>query len=367
MGLIFSTKPVRDGRFFVFLICFLFFYIVYDKDNHKMEKQVKQVFLSPMIYVGRKVNLMANISINEFAVLVANKINLDHPELEAKVKEITKNNDTKFTGITVSNDSNIAPVIYLDDLYSYYTMGSITVSDAVETVMKTYEKSQINSVDMSDFLNFEKIRDSIVYKLINKTKNEKLLEDVPHVDMLDLAIIFCVLCPSISENGMASVTIHNNHMQMWNIDVNELYEAAKKNTPKLLPARLTSMEEMLFGMKENLGMSNEDFEELPETDIPMYVLTNSVKTSGAACILYENTLKSFAEKIDGDVVILPSSIHETILIPASLKDNMTDLIAMVREVNATQVSPDEVLSDNVYVYNRGINEIQKADDEELAV
>lgn len=308
---------------------------------------------------------MTNISINEFATLVANKIMLDHPELEAKVSEITKNNDTKLTGITVSNDSNIAPVIYVNDLYTRYTMGWITVSDAAKSVIEIYSKNQMLSVDMSDFLDFEKIRDHIVYKLVNKTKNEELLEDVPHVDMLDLAIIFCVLCPSMGDR-MATVTIHNNHIQMWNVDADELYEAAKENTPKLLPARLTSMEDMLFGLREDLGMSDEDFEELPETDIPMYVLTNKTQVAGAACVLYEDALMNFSEKIDDDVIILPSSIHETILIPASLKDNMADLIAMVREVNATQVSPDEVLSDNVYVYNRANGEIQKVDDEELA-
>lgn len=305
---------------------------------------------------------MTNISINEFATLVANKIMLDCPELEAKVSDVNKNNNTKLTGITVSNDSNIAPIIYMNDLYARYTMGQITVSDAVETVMEIYSKTQMNSVDMSDFLDFGKIRNRIVYKLVNKTKNEELLADVPHVDMLDLAIIFCVLCPSIGDK-MATITIHNNHMQMWNVDVDGIYEVAKENTPKLLPVRLTSMEDTLFGLKEDLGMPDEDFEALPETDIPMYVLTNKMQAAGAACVLYEDVLKNFAEKIDDDVIILPSSIHEIILIPSSLKDNMADLIAMVREVNATQVSPDEVLSDNVYIYIRRNNEIQKADDE----
>jgi len=85
--------------------------------------------------------------------------------------------------------------------------------------------------------------------------------------------------------------------------------------------------------------------------VPMFVATNSKKVNGAGVILYDGLLRTFAEKIGGDFFILPSSVHEVIFVPANGDIDARHLIQMVKEVNATEVAPDEVLSDNVYMYH----------------
>ena len=84
----------------------------------------------------------------------------------------------------------------------------------------------------------------------------------------------------------------------------------------------------------------------------MYVLTNESKLNGAACILYENVLYDFAQKLGADLYILPSSVHEVILLPKLSMFEKDELVNMVKEVNTEGVAADEVLSDHVYEYNR---------------
>ena len=84
----------------------------------------------------------------------------------------------------------------------------------------------------------------------------------------------------------------------------------------------------------------------------MYVLSNSSKVFGAASILYPDVLKNFAEKLDRDLYILPSSVHEVILLPKRSETEWETLQEMVKEVNATQLEEVEILSDSVYSYTK---------------
>ena len=90
----------------------------------------------------------------------------------------------------------------------------------------------------------------------------------------------------------------------------------------------------------------------------MYVLTNQNKLNGASCILYEHLLELFADRLGADLYILPSSVHEVILIPATSDTSFAELSRMVKEVNETQVSPEEILSDHVYYFSRNSRSIR---------
>ena len=86
--------------------------------------------------------------------------------------------------------------------------------------------------------------------------------------------------------------------------------------------------------------------------IPLLVLTNSRRYLGAACILYRGVLERFAKKLGENLYILPSSVHEVILLPETKVNSSKNLLRMVMEVNRTQLAPEEVLSDTVYYYDR---------------
>ena len=133
-------------------------------------------------------------------------------------------------------------------------------------------------------------------------------------------------------------------MKLWKISCSDLYRDAKENSVKLLPARLQSMSEVISELSEGM-------EEPEETGVPMYVLTNSRKALGAACILYDGILKSCADRLEEAFYLLPSSIHEVIMVPVSAVSDERELVSMVRDINRTQVRSTEILSDNIYLYS----------------
>lgn len=277
-----------------------------------------------------------------------------------KLQEVMKNNGVKLCGMTVMRqDSNISPTIYLNNYYQAYERDEITLHEAVEDIWYHYRKNQSDkSVDICFFMNYEMVKKRIVYKLVNTERNRELLQDVPHISFHDLSIVFQCL---VSEEmfGNATILIHNAHLKLWGVDVQELYRQASLNTPRLYPYDIKNMKEVILEMirlEEGEEAVVKQREELKQ-NVPMYVLSNRMKIQGAACLLYEDILKDFAMVIQEDIYILPSSIHEVILLPRTEADNPLLLKEMVKEINETQVEVEEVLSNSVYLYERKTGKI----------
>ncbi|MDE5823446.1 MAG: hypothetical protein K2H91_02000, partial [Lachnospiraceae bacterium] len=209
-----------------------------------------------------------------------------------RLNDVRKNNGVVLRGLTVmQDDSNISPTIYLNNYYEEYTNGRVTLINVVNDVMDTYNRNKVNqSIDMRSFLIYESVKQSIVYKLVNTEKNRVLLEDIPHIEFLDLSIVFQCLV-SQEDLGTASILIHNVHLKLWDISVEELYQAAKENTQLLQEYEIKNMTDVLYEI-----MKTEDGEEFDDDDyisklsdsIPMYVLSNKSRVEGAACMLYPN-------------------------------------------------------------------------------
>ncbi len=266
------------------------------------------------------------------------------------IQDIIKNNDTHLDGLTILADqSNISPTIYLNQYYEQFLHGK-TLSEIYTEILLAYEKHlPKKNIDVSFFTDYSKVKEHIIFKLVNYERNRELLKQVPHIRYLDLAIVFNCLI-SADEDGCATILIHNHHLSFWNVSTDELYELAKVNTPKLLSHRIHSMSDIIKEVFDDEDLSAVLSEEADV--IPMYILTNRQKLHGSACIVYENLLSSIADRLNSDLYVLPSSIHEVILIPSASANSYAELSSMVREVNATQVSREEVLSDHVYYYSR---------------
>lgn len=269
-----------------------------------------------------------------------------------KLNDVMKNNGVVLRGITLmQDDSNISPTIYLNSYYDAYENGDTTLGTVIDEVIDTYERNKINrSIDMKFFLNYETVRSRIIFKLINTEKNRELLRDVPYIPFHDLSIVFQCL---VSEErfGNASILIHNVHLQLWKVNARELYECALENTPLLQGYELADMNTVLEEMKALGGIDDEEIEDMQQ-EVPMYVLSNKSRINGASCILYKDILKDFAMVVDKDLYVLPSSIHEVILLPSDGTQESEQLKEMVREINQSQVEKEEVLSDSVYYYRR---------------
>jgi len=275
------------------------------------------------------------------------------------INQVAKNNGVILHGLTIMEDGcNIAPTIYLNGLYESYEAGT-TFSEIFHRVIKAYEENRIEeNINIEFFTDYESVRHRIVYKLINYNKNKHLLEDIPHIQYLDLAIVFycLMICDSF---GNGSIMIHNSHCNMWNVDAQKLYQDARLNTPLLLGAELKSMEEVISQLLDETEIEETNQWEEEVRDVPMYVLSNKTKIHGAACMLYENVVSDFAEYLHRDIFILPSSVHEVILVPSHGIEKAQNLIDMVREVNETQVEEEEVLSDSVYFFSREAGQLSR--------
>lgn len=276
------------------------------------------------------------------------------PGFKITLQDIIKNNDTHLDGLTIlAEHSNISPTIYLNYYYDQYLAGK-SLSSIYEDILTSYHKNAPKeNIDISFFTNFDKVKDRIIFKLVNYERNRELLSKVPHIPYLDLAIVFNCLVDS-SSDGYATILIYYHHLSYWNISPDELFALAMKNTPKLLDYHLQNMADVLTDLldEETFDFSEEDFE-----PFPMYVLSNKCKLNGSGCILYEDLLSDISEKLESDFYILPSSVHEVLLIPTKHASSYSELSSMVRDVNATQLTREEVLSDHVYYYSRSTGRI----------
>lgn len=304
------------------------------------------------------------------------------------VKQITKNNGVMLHGITVSRDGmNVSPNIYMDALYKAYENGE-TFRAVMDEVRKLYRESKVEaSVDMSFFLDYEKMKDKVVYKVIGYERNKELLRQVPHVLFLDMALVFYCHVPQ-KELGSATILVYNSHLKMWGITKEHLYWDAQKNTPQILPARILSMEDM---MKEVCSMDitelgepaekrkknaaeeqrSEQMKNMGKTEEEsasdsgfrmggrMFVLGNEKKLFGAAAMFYRGVVEEFSDEIGKSLFILPSSLHEVILVPDDGFQEAEELWRMVCEINETQVEPEDVLTDSVYYFSRKCKKIKK--------
>lgn len=281
---------------------------------------------------------------------------------KVRLNDVTKNNGVVLRGLTVTqDDSNISPTIYLNDYYEEYMKGRATLLNVVNDVMDTYQRNKVNqNIDMRYFLDYERVKDSVVYKLINTEKNKELLEDIPHIEFLDLAIVFqCMVAQE--DIGTASILIHNVHLKLWDVSVEKLYQAAKENTQRIHKYEIKSMSEVLCEVArvENPEAFDENSEETFSDSIPMYVLSNKRRVEGAACMLYPNLVQDFAEAIGSSFYIIPSSVHELLLLPTTHLDESGEIKNMIKEINDTQVSAEEILSYSLYLYDKEERKIMK--------
>lgn len=284
-------------------------------------------------------------------------------DYQVKLHRVKKNNGVTYTGLCVTgNDSTISPVIYLNDQYRMYEDGKVTFAEVTNYAVDESRK-KMPRVDMRYFLRYENIQDRIVYKLINTDRNRELLEDIPHMEFLDLSIVFQCMAV-VGDYGMASILIHNVHLKLWDISVEELYRVAEINTPRLMGYVFKSMNEVICEIMENKSPEDFDYnvcmEELKDT-VPMYVLGNSHQVEGAACILYPHLLADISHRLESRLYIIPSSIHEVLLLPEDNIDRRTEIRAIIKEINDTQVKEEEILSYSLYYYDAEGGEIKICD------
>ena len=263
-----------------------------------------------------------------------------------------KNNGIQQTAICANSpDSSGGPCVYLDDYYRAYRHGHMEIGEVAENVYQRImeHRNDLRDVSVADFLQWDVIRHHIYAKLVNADMNKETLGMIPHRHFLDLAVVYYIKVSGVDGNeGMASILIQNNFMEMWGQSEESLYQMAVANMCLDGEPIFQDMAALLQGvMPEGVNPLMDE-----EIDVKMYVLTNRDKTFGAVEILDKNILQKISERLADDFIVLPSSIHETIIIPSNKAPEYSELADMVCVVNATQVDAEERLSNHVYRYDR---------------
>lgn len=260
--------------------------------------------------------------------------------------EARKNNGTIRRGLSfIREEINISPAIFLEEYYRQFCEG-VPLEDVTEEILKLYKEVELHRpFDESLVKEYKEIRDRIIYRLVNRQSNTDILEEIPHREILDLAVIYFVLV-DVNVYGTATMLVRREHQEVWGISEEELYEQAEVNTPRLLRKEFREMKSVL---EEMTGLRDE------ATENALYVLTNHIRSNGAGVILYDGCLQQIGRQLGENYYALPSSIHEWIIVPQRNAPKENELSAMVKEINETQVEPEEILSDHAYFYDREKN------------
>lgn len=303
-------------------------------------------------------------------ILVASLIKILGEDYSMESTSILKNNSMQLEGIIISKiNCNMSPTIYLNEYYNQYIYGK-DMYEIVHEVIHDYKEAMLRLQKNELELNYDRdyLRKCVVYRIVSMKHNKILLDTLPHIPYLDLAITFhCMVQCSGDELGSIRITYELLHH--LELSLNELHELACKNTITLLRPSLRPMKQVidsliqyekggngpsgLCDIEESHGYFS--FESEKASPYDMYVLTNIRAINGASAILYPGLLKEIASKLESDLYILPSSIHEVIIIAKNTRYQKDELEYMVKEINESEVPIEDILSDRVYIYSRSLD------------
>ena len=260
---------------------------------------------------------------------------------EVFLRQITKNNGIVYDGITLRvPGSNISPTLYIGKMKQDFDEGKGSISDLAAAAARICRSKAVSSRQIeNELMDYENFKDRVCFRLVNRERNRVRLQDMPHHDILDLSMIYFFHTESICDLS-GTVLIHNFDLSRWDVKEEELYQDALRNTPILEPPETYRLVEY------------DGFE--------IRIFTNKKGLYGAGVMLYEGVLADYAGKWEQDLFVLPSSIHEVLVLPDLGEHTPEYLKSMVTEVNAVVVADEEVLSDEVYVWRYGSGEIEMA-------
>ena len=271
--------------------------------------------------------------------------------IELHTDVILNNGTTHIALILYKNGEKLHPQIYLERFFEDYKRGK-TMKEILQDVMTTYEEAlkNINPDSLSGIEDWEQVKGRLAFRLLSKERNKETLENYVYKEFLDLAAIV-TFCAEIDEQGVKAIRVTHDLAERWKVSEEEILQAAEENTESLFPVR---MEPILDTLCRVADISRDDLPEevLAEEDSPqIMVLTNYLGVNGATVLLYDSFLQQVYEKLSGKFIILPSSIHEVIVMPLASAPPITDSQKMVEQINRSAVKEEEILSDSVYLYD----------------
>ena len=274
-------------------------------------------------------------------------------EYSVYVSTVNKLQNESYEAFTVKAEgSQIGVNINVQALFEAYEEGR-SYEEVFDGTFRMVSDSvsQPPDFNLNEFTNYEIMKEKLSIQVVATERNAEILEGIPHMEVEDMSLVCRFLVEAGAyENGTILVT--NSMLENYGISKEQLFEDALKSAPEIKPSEIRSMADVLAEIMEidvsefegQMGLSMDD-------EIPMYVASTKDRTNGAGIIAYPGFFDMAAEKVGGDFFVLPSSVHEVIIVPDDGTKDFRVLEDMVKEVNAAQVDLKDQLSDHVYHYD----------------
>lgn len=255
----------------------------------------------------------------------------------AQYRKIHKNNGVEYTAVCLlcHESGQTSPIVYMEPFFEACKNGTDPrkIAETAALILMNGAPEGMNGARVMDK---EFALSHTVFRLVGRDRNLELRDEVVCRDYLDLLLTYGIYLPDRDHGGMT--VIRKEMTSNWGVTEEELYARAAENTAVLLGDKIENMNELLS-------------HEPGDSEEKMYVLSNRISFYGASVMLYSEKIGELAEKLNSDLYILPSSVHELILIPA--EENQTDFLKnLVQSVNSTELHRENILSDRVYRYCR---------------
>ena len=267
-----------------------------------------------------------------------------------ETRTFDKMNET-YDAITVKPEDSIIGVnLNASALYKEYEDGKSydsIVNGAADVASNALDNKP--AFDVEAFSDYDKMKSTLAMEVVSAERNAELLETVPHKNIEDMAVVYRFVLGD-SEAGTGTILVTNQMIDNYGITADQLHADAVQNAPEIRPLVIEGMAEVLakqMGVEdlEMLGLN------IPPEQEQMFVASVEGNVHGAGVLAYQDFMDKAAERVDGSFFILPSSIHEILIIPDNGKFDLKSLENMVKEVNATTVDPADQLTDSVYHYD----------------
>lgn len=264
--------------------------------------------------------------------------------VEVTVIPREKNNGVLFHGISIHHPKEaVSPLLYAEDYFELLKRG-MGMGDTLHLMVDNYILAR-NEIKVQNNINlsYDHIKNNLFLCVVNTERNQELLENIPHQKLEDLAVVYRSLVYTDGEQ-IGSMLINNQLMEHWNVDQGKIHEQALKNMDRLFTLEFCVLAQRISGM---LDIPIEDI----LFDQNLFLLGNDHDYYGAAYLSCPDVLQEVSEKMGGDFLIMPSSVHELIIIKDMADADIGALIEIVREVNRTELTEEDFLSDNIYRYD----------------
>lgn len=264
---------------------------------------------------------------------------------DVDIKSVIKNNGVAKDRLIIRGNELMSPPIYLNEYFGYYEDGE-TLEYILGKITDAYERDYDATLEFGiEMLQYKNVKDRLTVVACNAEMNEELLKSIPHERKEDLALVYHIR-QNHRKGETKTVLVDNRFMEVWKIGAETLKEDAWKSMKTGNMPCFCSMQEVLGGLFLGDGLSTD-----------LYVLTNRDEMLGAAYMFDVETMAKIAETLGNSLIVLPSSIHETIIVSEENAMEVEELQLMVKTINGTELDKEDILSDQVYRYDKDTQEL----------